>query len=238
MHVHEKMVREALKHVGAEMVRLSGNSHEVWRLPNGRQHITMRSGRSTDPLSWRANITQLKKALAPEFQFHKAGTSWWIAGKEAEKMQTQESQHIEKPTEAPQKPLKAYAKTNWTEEQDEALRIARARAEGMSSEAIVQFMQSFRPGVKSHQIHNRVYNLKLQGKFNVTPVAPPAPVIETKPKEPAVSIVQVAPATPKQVEPVKEASTVRVTFETAGRTITIFVDKATAEALLRQATTL
>lgn len=236
MHVHEKMVREVLKHVGAEMVRLSGNSHEVWRLPNGRQHITMRSGRSTDPLSWRANITQLKKALAPEFQFHKAGTSWWIVGKETEKMQTQESQHTEEPIEEAQEPLKAVTKTHWTEEQDEALRIA--RAEGMSSEAIVQFMQSFRPGVKLHQIHNRVYNLKLQGKFNVTLVAPPAPVIETKPKEPAVSIVQVAPVTPKQVEPVKEASTVRVTFETAGRTITIFVDKATAEALLRQATTL
>lgn len=62
----EREARYLLAQAGATFIRMSGNGHEVWKLPNGKNFVCNKASHSAGVRAWRNNLTTLKRLLRPE----------------------------------------------------------------------------------------------------------------------------------------------------------------------------
>jgi predicted RNA binding protein YcfA (HicA-like mRNA interferase family) len=63
MDRRERQIRELLKQAGAVLLRTKG-SHEVWRLPNGNNHVI---SRNLSTRNYQNNLAQLRRNLGGDY---------------------------------------------------------------------------------------------------------------------------------------------------------------------------
>jgi predicted RNA binding protein YcfA (HicA-like mRNA interferase family) len=69
MDRRERQIRELLKQSGAVLLRSKG-SHEVWRLPNGRNHVLSKN-LAECTRNFHNNLAQLRRNLGGDYAANK-----------------------------------------------------------------------------------------------------------------------------------------------------------------------
>ena len=195
----EHLTRQLMKDCGAVWLRSSGNSHEIWTLPNGGQFTCNTPGRGKGK-SWRNDLATLKRLLNGAIPKYMSDTPSKVDAEDADAT-LKASRERHKPPPAPLPPHPNACKTptpkqendvswkqinaqsKWSVEED--VTLGKYLETGATAREVAEVME----GRSESAILNRVAKLRKRGLLPkpAPTVAKPAPTV-AKPAPPSAKL--------------------------------------------------